>query len=176
MSKEVLLMEAVGHMDEKHLEAYLADRRPKKWARWAVAIAACLCLAVTVFAFFRPYGRANYGVTKIYYNGNEFWLCGWDGEREILRRCGLPDYLHGDLSGKQLGYLKENREGNYEFTEKKTNAVLYEYSLLPNENVYILRLGDDYYAAVRWKNGHYVDIYGKEFSMSGDIDRDPLYE
>lgn len=84
----------------------------------------------------------------ISYNNSDYFVCGSEGEASILKECGLPEKLTADLAGKHIEYLKENENG-FEITDKETDIELFEYAKMPNDNVYILKIGDDYYAAIK---------------------------
>lgn len=84
----------------------------------------------------------------ISYNNSVYFVCGSEGEASVLKECGLPENLTADLAGDHLEYLKENEQG-FEISDKETNIELLEYSPKPNDNVYILKIGDEYYAAIK---------------------------
>lgn len=85
---------------------------------------------------------------SISYNNSVYFVCGSEGEASVLKECGLPEKLTADLAGEHLEYLKENEQG-FEISDKETNIELLEYSPKPNDNVYILKIGDEYYAAIK---------------------------
>lgn len=84
----------------------------------------------------------------ISYNNADYFVCGSEGEASVLKECGLPEKLTADLAGKHIEYLKENENG-FEITDKETDIELFEYAKMPNDNVYIVKIGDEYYAAIK---------------------------
>lgn len=91
---------------------------------------------------------SNAKAQMISYNNSDYFVCGSEGEASILKECGLPEKLTADLAGKHIEYLKENENG-FEITDKETDIELFEYAKVPNDNVYIVKIGDDYYAAIK---------------------------
>ncbi|MCD8006726.1 MAG: hypothetical protein LUF29_07135 [Oscillospiraceae bacterium] len=94
---------------------------------------------------------------KLYYNGNEYWICGAGetGEGSVLEACGLPSELTADLRGEFIGFLESAGNNTYEVVESETDIPVYNYAPQETENVYIVKIDGIYYAAIR----HDGEIY-----------------
>ncbi|MCD7733030.1 MAG: hypothetical protein LUH56_06275 [Oscillospiraceae bacterium] len=99
-------------------------------------------------------------VHKVYYNGNEYWICGAGdtGEGSVLEACGLPSELTADLCGEFIGFLESAGNNAYEVVESETDIPVYNYAPQETENVYIVEIDGDYYAAIRRVDGEYVGV------------------
>ena len=97
---------------------------------------------------------------KLYYNGNEYWICGAGdtGEGSVLEACGLPDELTADLCGEFVGFLESAGNNTYEVIEAETDMPVYNYAPQETENVYIVEIDGDYYAAIRRVDGGYQGL------------------
>lgn len=92
---------------------------------------------------------ANTRAPQILYNGSSYFICGI-GERDILKKCGLPDDITEDLAGSFVSYLEPGPNNSYQLTEfeNDTGMKLFEYGPEPNENVYIVLMDRHYCAAI----------------------------
>lgn len=160
--KNEKMLHAIGQIDDELIYGAVNDVKAgqmKKhgWRKWA-AMAACLCLVV-VGAFIAPdlnEGAHDY-VETITYNGAVYVVCG-PGEVEILEKCGLPTELTEDLAGDYLGELQQEDEkaNNYVVGDSVSGSMkIYEYAPTPNDNVYILCVDGEYFAAIRKDNSGY---------------------
>ncbi len=97
---------------------------------------------------------------KLYYNGNEYWICGAGdtGEGSVLEACGLPEELTADLCGEFIGFLESTGNNTYEVIVTETDMLMYEYDPQETENVYIVEVDGAYYAAIRRGDGEYVGL------------------
>ncbi|MDO4380410.1 MAG: hypothetical protein Q4D20_06010 [Clostridia bacterium] len=167
---EKIFSEAMGELDEKYYaEAvnYKKKRSGTPLKRIAV-VAACLCVAV--FGFVLGAGSQKPSVNPsnsdvstdvaqtVKFNGETYFVCG-SGEAEILKECGLPQTLDSSLAGKHVSYLRFEESRNefvFQNEEKGSAGELFEYAKKPNKNVYIIALGEKYYAAIRHdENGYH---------------------
>ena len=160
------MAKAMGYIDDDLVTGAIDYKRTKKknsWMKWG-AMAACLCLVV-VGAFIAPNitDNAQDYVETVIYNDAEYVVCG-DGEANILEDCGLPTEITKDLAGEHLGYLEQAEKNAYHISEDATkgNIELFEYAPQPNENVYILCIDGEYYAAIRSDNEGYHGLTGSE--------------
>ena len=147
------MAKAMGYIDDDLVTGAVEYKRTKKknsWMKWG-AMAACLCLVV-VGAFIAPNitDNAQDYVETVFYNGAEYAVCG-TGEVSILEDCGLPTEITKDLAGEHLGYLEQAEKNTYHISEGATDGdvELFEYAPQPNENVYIICIDGEYYAAIR---------------------------
>ena len=154
--KNEKMLHAIGQIDDELIYGAVNDVKAKQtkklgWHKWA-AMAACLCLVV-VGALVAPNlneGTHDY-VETVTYNDSVYVICG-SGEAAILEKCGLPTELSESLAGDYLGELQRNdeRENNYVIGDAKgENIQIYEYGPFPNNNVYVLCINGEYYAAIR---------------------------
>lgn len=154
--KNEKMLHAIGQIDDELIHGAVNDvkagqKKKHSWCRWA-AMAACLCLVVAG-AFVVPnlnQGAHDY-VETVTYNGAVYVVCG-PGEAAILEKCGLPTNISEDLAGNYLGELQRESESEYNYAVGDTsggNMKIYEYAPVPNENVYILCIDGEYYAAIR---------------------------
>ncbi len=99
-------------------------------------------------------------VHKVYYNGNEYWICGAGdtGEGSVLEACGLPDELTADLCGEFIGFLEFAGNNAYEVVESETDIPVYNYAPQETENVYITEIDGEYYAAILRVDGEYQGV------------------
>lgn len=155
------LYEVLGDINETHVKEAREYRKTRKpaWVKWG-AMAACLCLIV-VGAFIAPNlgdGALDYAETVIY-NNMKYAVCGV-GEANILEECGLPTEITKDLAGKHLGYLAQGEKNTLVIADDLENSKveLFEYAPRPNDNVYILCIEGEYYAAIRWDSDGYHGI------------------
>ncbi len=94
------------------------------------------------------HGNVSKGVAQtVRINGGTYFVCG-EGEVEILKKCSLPEKLDSSLAGKRISYLKYNESTSQYIQTENGNGELFEYAQQPNTNVYIVRLGEKYYAAI----------------------------
>ncbi|MCD8346225.1 MAG: hypothetical protein LUC38_09815 [Oscillospiraceae bacterium] len=118
-----------------------------------------LALTLAVFTATLCFTACTTGavVHKVYYNGNEYWICGAGdtGEGSVLEACGLPSELTADLCGDFIGFLKSAGNNAYEVVESETDIPVYNYAPQETENVYIVEIDGIYYAAIR----HDGEIY-----------------
>lgn len=147
------MAKAMDYIDDDLVSGAIEYKRTKKknhWVKWG-AMAACLCLVV-VGAFIAPniIDNAQDYVETVIYNGAEYVVCG-TGEANILEDCGLPTEITKDLVGEHLGYLDQAEKNTYHISEGAIdgNIELFEYAPQPNDNVYILCVDGEYYAAIR---------------------------
>ena len=154
--KNEKMLHAIGQIDDELIygavnDAKAGQQKKRGWHKWA-AMAACLCLVV-VGALVAPNlneGAHDY-VETVTYNGAVYAVCG-SGEAAILEGCGLPAELSEDLAGDYLGELQRRTENEYNYVigdDKGGRVQLYEYAPIPNDNVYILCINGEYYAAIR---------------------------
>jgi hypothetical protein len=115
------------------------------------------CLAL-VFLLVGCGENMDYAETVLY-NHAEYVVCG-EGEATILERCGLPVEISKDLAGEPIGYLVMEEKNKFVVTENESEsqAELFEYAPMPNENVLILSIGDEYYAAIRKDGNGYLGL------------------
>lgn len=156
---------ALGEIGDKYISeatSYTAAKKKNSWMKWG-AVAACLCLVV-IGAIVAPTFFTNSDLTSgvqddvpsVIYNGTVYVICG-TGEASILEECGLPTEITEELAGEHLGYLKQGQKNTYYLPEEIASAdvELFEYAPGHNDNVYIVRIDDEYYAAIRKDNNGY---------------------
>lgn len=151
--------EAMSEIDNKYVDEAVGYKKKAKmlhWVKWG-AMAACLCLVV-VGAFIAPNlgdGALDY-VETVIYNNAEYVVCG-EGETHILKECGLPTEITEALAGKHIGYLEQTEKNTFVVTDDlgDSKVELFEYAPQPNENVYILCVDGEYYAAIRKDDAGY---------------------
>jgi len=153
---------SMEHIDSdliEEAETYKGTKKKNTWVKWG-AMAACLCLVVGFFIVPNFTNNAQDYAYTVTYNNVQYAICG-PGETDILRECGLPTELSEELAGVSLGYLKESEKNNYFISENEVagNAEFFEYAPKPNDNVYIVRIEDDYYAAIRKDSEGYHGVY-----------------
>lgn len=152
---------ALGNVRDDYISEAISYSRPRRriaWQKYA-AIAACLCIAavgaVAVIPRLRAqldieYGRGHDVVERVVYNGAEYIVCGI-GEQSILEEHELPPVITAELAGAHLGYLTMTEGNVYRITETPGDGSieLLEYAPAARDDVYILRIGDRYFAAIR---------------------------
>ena len=153
------MAKAMGYIDDDLVSGAVEYKRTKKknsWLKWG-AMAACLCLVV-VGAFIAPNlgdGALDY-VETVIYNNAEYVVCG-EGEANILKECGLPVEITKELAGEHIGYLEQTEKNTFVVADNLGNSKveLFEYAPQPNDNVYILCVDGEYFAAIRKDNSGY---------------------
>ncbi|MCD8107004.1 MAG: hypothetical protein LUE20_03445 [Oscillospiraceae bacterium] len=97
---------------------------------------------------------------KLYYNGNEYWICGAGetGEGSVLEACGLPSELTADLCGDFIGFLESTGNNTYEVVYSETDMPMYAYAPQETENVYLVEIDGTYYAAILRVDGEYQGL------------------
>lgn len=146
------ILDAIGMINEEAVRDAKAYQRPKsrRWVKWG-AMAACLCLVV-VGAFIVQNlgdGALDY-VETVIYNNVEYVVCG-EGETNILQECGLPTEITEDLAGEHISYLEQTEKNTLVVADDLENGKveLFEYAPQPNDNVYVLCVDGEYFAAIR---------------------------
>ena len=159
------LIDAITDLDSDILNRYFdmkadlaAKKKPKKrtWVKWASMAAACFCLVLVVSVVF--FNNKQFEIPPtVQFNNAEYVICGSEGEASILEQVNLPSVITKELAGEKIAYLSV--DGNaFSITQKNTKFVLYEYAPSPNENVYIVLIDDEYYAAIRHDANGYHGI------------------
>ena len=146
------LLDLIGNADDKMIAEAKTTRKSRKntWIKWG-AMAACLCLVVVgIVTIPNLTDNAQDYAETVTYNNAQYVICG-SGEADILRKCGLPTEIAVDLAGESLGCLAQAEKNNYVISEnaKAGNFELFDYAPQPNDNVYIVRIEGNYYAAIR---------------------------
>ncbi len=153
--------EAVGELDEKYYaEAVNYKKKKSSVLKWAAAAAACLCVVLCAFMIAANNKKpavnpkdpnvATDVAQNIKLDGKTYFVCG-PGEAEILKKCGLPETLDSSLAGEHVSYLHfEESRNEFVLQNEEENSVgeLFEYAPKKSKNVYILALGEKYYAAI----------------------------
>ena len=154
--KNEKMLHAIGQIDDELIYGAVNDvmagqTKKNGWRKWA-AMAACLCLVMAgIFAVPNLNEGTHDYIETVTYNGAVYAVCG-SGEAAILEKCGLPTSLSEALAGNYLGELQREAESEYNYVIGDTQAgsmKIYEYAPAPNENVYILCIDGEYYAAIR---------------------------
>ena len=128
----------------------------KMWVKWG-AMAACLCIMFVSVFMIHNYNQNQEIPQKVIFNNVEYTICGNEGEASILEEANLPAIIAEEHAGKQIAYLDVN--GNvFSITETPTDCVLFEYAPYPNDNVYIVLIDGEYYAAIRYDSNGYHGI------------------
>lgn len=151
--------DAMSELDTKYVDEALNYKKKAKkpgWIKWG-AMAACLCLVVVcAITSYNTENTFDYPETMIY-NNAEYVVCG-EGEAAILENCGLPVEISADLAGEHICYLIRAEKDKLVVAENATEsqAELFEYAPVPNENIFILCIEGKYYATIRRdSNGYY---------------------
>lgn len=161
MNRNERFAEAIGNVDENLIfesqPKSLALNKSKKRIWRMASIAACFCLLlVSVLAIQMMKNKAE--AQTLQYNNAIYYICGEEGEAEILHNAGLPDTLSAGLCGKQIAYLKSHKNV-YTVSEARTDIVMYEYNQGKSDNVYILKIDGKYYAAILHDDKGYHGLY-----------------
>ena len=127
------------------------NAKPKrKWVKWG-AVAACLCLAVTI-AIPMLHHKGGPGtqdpvqnIAALEYNGKFYEAVKLP---EVLEKYGLPPEITTDMAGEHISYLKSDGGIGYKSTVSQTDIELYRYAPAVCDGVYVLRDGDTWYAAL----------------------------
>ena len=122
----------------------------RKWVKWG-AVAACLCLAVTI-AIPMLHHKGGPGtqdpvqnIAALEYNGKFYEAVKLP---EVLEKYGLPPEITADMAGEHISYLKSDGGIGYKSTVSQTDIELYRYAPAVCDGVYVLRDGDTWYAAL----------------------------
>lgn len=172
------LFDLLGETDDRIIAKAKKKTRRPALVRWA-ALAACICLAavgIALPAFRREEpmpqaeelpptfdeGEASASSEDIRefvgIDGMEYAVV-VSGEARILQECGLPSELNGNLAGTHICFL--GHEDNRYFPvppadgSEENDIELFAYAPEPSENVYILCVGGEYFAAIRWDGVRY---------------------
>ena len=160
------LIDAITDLDSDILNRYFdmkadlaAKKKPKKlaWMKWA-SLAACFCFVFVGVFIIQYFNNKQFEIPPaVQFNNAEYVICGSEGEASILEQVNLPSVITKELAGEKIAYLSV--DGNaFSITQKNTKFVLYEYAPSPNENVYIVLIDDEYYAAIRHDANGYHGI------------------
>lgn len=147
------IAKAMDYIDDELVSGAIEYKRAKKkniWVKWG-AMAACLCLMIVgIVNIPNLTDNAQDYAETVTYNNAQYVICG-SGEADILRKCGLPTEIAVDLAGESLGYLTQTEKNNYVISEntKAGSIELFDYAPQPNDNVYIVCIDGNYYAAIR---------------------------
>lgn len=144
--------EVLGDINEKYVEEAREYHKAKKpvWLKWG-AIAACLCLVVSIaIPVLRHKGGPDseypvHDIAALEYNGKFYEAVNIP---EVLERYGLPFKITADMAGEHLEYLKSDGGSGYECAAGRTDIELYQYAPSVCDGVYLLRDGENWYAAL----------------------------
>ncbi len=161
----ITMIDAISYLDNDLLEKHFAKKESLKAKKIYAAKNLCLRIGAVacVFVFvacasifiYNDYFVTTEPAQTVTYNGFEYYICGDEGEAAILKECGLPEDLTAELAGEPIGYLSGGENNRYIVSDKKTDIRMFEYAPQPNENIYIVEIDGDYYAAIKHTNGKY---------------------
>ena len=144
---------ALGNIGENYVDEavnYTAKKKGNAWLKWG-AIAACF---VFVFAFIFPLIQITQDklptedMQIIEFNNSYYEVC---DNKNILERYGIKRKITKTDAGEFITYLtKKNPGGKSEYiaTTEKTDIVLYSYSIVSCEAVYVICDNDKYNAVL----------------------------
>lgn len=134
----------------------IAQKKPanKTWVKWA-SFAACFCIMLVSVFVIQKLDNSFEIPQMVIINNAEYVICGSDGENLILEEANLPTSLTEEHAGNRVAYLSV--ENNiFSISEEKTDYVLFEYAPTPTDNVYIVLIDGEYYAAIlKDSNGYH---------------------
>lgn len=144
---------ALGNIGESYVDEavnYTAKKKSNAWLKWG-AIAACFVFA---FAFIFPLIQITQDklptedMQIIEFNNSYYEVC---DNKNILERYGVKRKITETDAGEFITYLtKKNPGGKSEYiaTTEKTDIVLYSYSVVPCEAVYVICDNEKYNAVL----------------------------
>lgn len=151
------MIDALAGIDDDLIQTVDALRTKKRrpvWLKWG-ALAACLCLLVTIAVPVIRYkgGFGSQGpdddivgqMALLYYQGALYECC---TNPQALERLGLPAEITPDLAGAHVANIEMGGNPDYQECVGQTDKELLEYAPAPSRAVYILRDGDTYMAVV----------------------------
>ena len=165
------MLDAIENLNPAYIEAAAEKPKAKKagWLKWG-AIAACLCIAVSIAipALVHKGGPESQDpaqdIAALEYNGKHYEAVDIP---EVLEKYGLPSKITADMAGEHISYLKSDGGVGYECTASQTGIELYQYAPSVCDGVYVLRDGDDWYAAL------FCNFY--QFDSNTSIELTELY-
>lgn len=155
MKKEVFC-EVLGNINEIYVQEARETKmagKPAAWVKWG-ALACCFCLVVGLYI---PFARLAARLTQdklptdmqiIEYNNAYYEVC---DDKSVLKRLGVKESITGADAGEFVTYLKKKTPGGkseYVVSEEITDIVLYSYTWVPCEAVYIICDNGQYDAVV----------------------------
>ena len=153
--------DGMNELDNKYVDEAVNYKKKAKhpiWMKWG-ALAACLCLIISgIWVAHQPDEKETPSqamAQTVILNDEYYYICG-KGEASILQECGLPTVISSDLAGNHIAYLKFDGNHSYTISDKQTDVELFSYAPEQNSNIYIVQLGQEYYAAIRHdQNGYH---------------------
>lgn len=150
MKKEVFC-EVLGNINEIYVKearetkpAGRAAGKSAAWVKWG-ALASCLCLVACLYI---PFARLTARLTEdklptddiqiIVYNNSYYEVC---DDKSVLKRLGIKENITSTDAGEFVAYLKKKTPGGkseYVVSEEISDIVLYSYTWVPCEAVYII--------------------------------------
>lgn len=151
------MIDALAGIDDDLIQTVDALRTKKRrpvWLKWG-ALAACLCLLVTIAVPVIRY-KGGFGsqapdddivgqMALLYYQGALYECC---TNPNALKRLGLPSEITADHAGNHVANIEKGGNLDYQECVEQTDKELFEYTPAPSRAVYILRDGDTYMAVV----------------------------
>ena len=155
------LYRSINEVDDDILErseTVHKARKSSKWTKWG-ALAACICLIISgIWVAQQPNVNKTPSqamAQTVILNEEYYYICG-KGEASILQECGLPTEISSDLAGNHIAYLRYDGNHSYTVSDNQTDVELFSYAPEQNSNIYIVKLGQEYYAAIRHdQNGYH---------------------
>lgn len=151
------MIDALAGIDDDLIQTVDALRTKKRrpvWLKWG-ALAACLCLLVTIavpvirykggFSIQGPDDDIVGQMALLYYQGALYECC---TNPQALEQLGLPAEITPDLAGAHVANIELGGNLDYQECVEQTDKELLEYAPAPSRAVYILRDGDTYMAVV----------------------------
>ena len=124
-------------------------------------LAACLCLMISgIWVTWKTNELENISknsqeiVQTVILNDEYYHICG-EGETKILQECGLPTEISSDLAGNHITYLIFDGNHSYTVSDNQTDIELFSYAPKSNSNIYIVKIYQKYYAAIRHDHNGY---------------------
>lgn len=156
MKKEVFC-EVLGNINEIYVKEARETKtagKPSAWVKWG-ALASCLCLVVCLYI---PFARLTARFTQdklptdmlqiIEYNNAYYEVC---DVKSVLKKLGIKENITSTDAGEFVTYLKKKTPGEksqYVVSEEISDIVLYSYTWIPCEAVYIICDNGQYDAVV----------------------------
>lgn len=152
---------ALENINEKYVDEAITYEKKADgflWIKCVSAAAACFCIVFIGAFLFQYFGNKQFEIPqKVIFNDNEYIVCGSRGEATILANANLPSNITEQHAGKRITYLSV-KNNIFTFCDQKTEYELYEYAPFPNDNVYIILIDGEYYAAIRHNSDGYHGI------------------
>lgn len=156
------LYRAFGGLDPDLLEKTTPEaegKRPRKngIVKWT-SLAACLLMMLVAVIMLRPFDNRQFEIPQtVKFNRADYVICGSRGEAAILKDTNLPEVITRAHAGALIAYL--DVDGNiFRVAEETTDVLMFEYAPSPCENVYIVLIDGEYFAAIRHDENGYHGI------------------